>query len=144
MSKSNERTREVNLPRIGYDGDESIYFDRTKPITVEGAQFFEECDPEAVCAEIEEERDRLANLVAPLVTRVDNLKRQLADHCCGSGISGCQNALRICSTCRIAELERRNEDEKFLLMLFRRHWPHVVEEALSERAAMKRKEPNGA
>ena len=57
---------ELQLPRIGYDDDESIYFDRTKPIVVDGESFFEECDPERVCAEMQEviARLRLAVRVA--------------------------------------------------------------------------------
>ena len=47
------------LPRLGYDEDNCFYFDRMKPITVDGEDLFEECNEIELCAEIEAENDRL-------------------------------------------------------------------------------------
>ncbi len=45
------------MSRLGLDGDESIYFDREKPVVgeVDGfkGQLFEECDPVDLCEELE-------------------------------------------------------------------------------------------
>lgn len=43
--------------RLGYDGDEGIYFDRTKPAGDDLLGKFEECDPTEVAYELEKERD---------------------------------------------------------------------------------------
>ena len=49
--------------RLGFDGDEGIYFDRTKPVVVDGEIQFEECSPAEVCdalqAVLEEILDRI-------------------------------------------------------------------------------------
>lgn len=55
-----------DLPRLGYDGDESIYFDRTKPVVEDDQPFFEECDPEEICFEIERDAIQLADEVERL------------------------------------------------------------------------------
>ena len=48
--------------RLGYDGDEGIYFDRTKPAgqeCEERGQLYEECDPVEVCGDLEADNGRL-------------------------------------------------------------------------------------
>ncbi len=46
----------MSEPRLGYDHDEGIWFDRTKPsgeVDETKGALYEECDPIEVCAELE-------------------------------------------------------------------------------------------
>lgn len=41
------------MSRLGYDGDEGLWFDREKSVEVEGEVVFMECDPEELVDELE-------------------------------------------------------------------------------------------
>lgn len=68
------------MGRLGYDGDQSIYFDRTKfcvdpdMVDDEGNRLHEECEPVEVCEELESEitnlRTRVVELEAALLVEI--------------------------------------------------------------------------
>ena len=47
--------------RLGYDGAEGFYFDRARPVVVEGVTRFEECCPTEVCDELQAALEWYAN-----------------------------------------------------------------------------------
>jgi hypothetical protein len=49
--------------RLGYDGDEQIYFDRRKPVDVDGVTRFEECDPVEVCGELQAALEKIIDRI---------------------------------------------------------------------------------
>ena len=66
--------------RLGYDGNEGIYFDRTKAadeIGEDGQPLFEECEPEEVCAELEAERDALDTRLKQAIGHIDDMTAAL-------------------------------------------------------------------
>ncbi len=79
------------MGRLGYDGDESLYFDRERPICapfVGEEQQYEECNPIEVCDALEsritvlEETENLAwdSAIDHHVAEVADLKREHAEH----------------------------------------------------------------
>ena len=66
--------------RLGYDGNEGIYFDRTKTtdeVGEDGEPLFEEADPEEICYEIEQERDALKTRLKQAIGHIDDMTAAL-------------------------------------------------------------------
>ena len=68
--------------RLGYDGNEGIYFDRTKAadeIGEDGQPLFEECDPEEVCAELEKQSATLRTRLKQAIKHIDAMTAAVMD-----------------------------------------------------------------
>ncbi len=67
------------VSRLGYDGEECIYFDRTKPcsdpdeVDSEGQPLSEECDPLELYAELEAENAALKQKVSDVEVAMDKI-----------------------------------------------------------------------
>ena len=73
---------DCQLSRLGYDGDDGVFFDRSRPMEVDGETRYAECDPEEIVVELEAEvREMDLNLVTAkgLITDLDSERIRLTD-----------------------------------------------------------------